>query len=248
MGESEIFLCILMLFLVALLVFYITQQPPSEKPPFIPLIIHQTYYNKKKIPQKVFDNIQQYAPEFEYRFYDDFACMRFLANHFDQRTMNSFSILSGAHRADLFRYAVLYIVGGVYLDIKTELVTPLLSLCQKNTSIVTCLDKDRSRVYQGFIAAQARHPIFLSLIEFIIRFSPPDYYHVYTQDFYNKLFYWSGQMPTEGIFENKVFLYQEECTSEPSDCYDGLDRHGLCCHITSSGQKIIKTRYADYPW
>ena len=32
------------------------------------------------------------------------------------------------------------------------------------------------------------------------------------------------------------------------DCEDGLDKYNKCCYIYDNNEKIIKTRYSDYPW
>ena len=44
----------------------------------IPKIIMQTYIDRDKVPQKVFDNIKKYAPEYEYLFFNNEGCLRFL--------------------------------------------------------------------------------------------------------------------------------------------------------------------------
>ena len=44
------------------------------------------------------------------------------------------------------------------------------------------------------------------------------------------------------------YLFTEKCNKNANDCYDGLDKYGLCCFVWDGGEKIIKTRYADYPW
>ena len=43
-------------------------------------------------------------------------------------------------------------------------------------------------------------------------------------------------------------LFQEKCTKDKLDCYDGLDRHNLCCYIYEGNERLIKSRYADFPW
>ena len=47
---------------------------------------------------------------------------------------------------------------------------------------------------------------------------------------------------------NNYYLFQEVCSKDESLCYDGLDRHKLCCYICEGGERIIKSRYADFPW
>lgn len=91
----------------------------------IPRVIYQTVSDKHTIPDKVTKNLQQYANSFKRYVFDDKECILFLQDHFHPNIVTTFYLLSGAHRADLVRYGILYIHGGIYLDIKTELVTSL---------------------------------------------------------------------------------------------------------------------------
>ena len=45
-------------------------------------------------------------------------------------------------------------------------------------------------------------------------------------------------------------LFKESCTkNKNNDCYDGLDRLGLCCFILDEhGTRVFKSRYSDFPW
>ena len=91
----------------------------------IPRVIYQTISDKHTIPDKVAKNFLLYAKGFKRYVFDDKECVSFLQDHFHANVVTTFYLLAGAHRADLVRYGILYIYGGIYLDIKTELVTPL---------------------------------------------------------------------------------------------------------------------------
>ena len=96
----------------------------------IPRIIHQTY-KSLELPselQKVVSKLKRMNPTFEYRFYDDGDCIEFIKDHYDEDTLNiylSINPIHGAARADLFRYLLMYEIGGVYLDIKSCTTVPL---------------------------------------------------------------------------------------------------------------------------
>ena len=94
----------------------------------IPLTIYQTYNWKDRIPAKVEANMLKFAPQYERSIYNDSECAEFIETHFHSSVLQTYLHLKGAHRADLFRYAILYINGGVYMDIKTELLTPLIAI------------------------------------------------------------------------------------------------------------------------
>ena len=96
----------------------------------IPRIIHQTFYNPElpEALQKNVDQLKQLNPGWEYRFYDDAAIIEFIAANYPPEVLACFERIDpryGAARADLFRYLLLYKVGGVYLDIKSTATRPL---------------------------------------------------------------------------------------------------------------------------
>lgn len=54
----------------------------------------------------------------EYRFYTDERAKIFLATHFPPEVKEAYDdLIPGAFKADLFRYCILFIYGGVYADI-----------------------------------------------------------------------------------------------------------------------------------
>ncbi len=73
-------------------------------------------------------------PEFEYHLFDDKDCRDFISQYFSSDVLNAFdNLLPGAYKADLWRYCVLYINGGIYLDIKYKCVNgfKLIALTEK---------------------------------------------------------------------------------------------------------------------
>ena len=215
----------------------------------IPKIIHQTHPQKHKIPKKVLLNFERFAQNYERFVYDDAEIEEFLSFHFHPSVLDTFKGLKrGAHKADLFRYCVLYVRGGIYMDIKTELITPIENLFPDG--IVTTVMTNNRAIYQGIIAAPPRQPIFLTLIEGILRSRPNPVYNLFLLEFmrYIKA---DGGKAIEGFTSGHKHNYKlltEKCSKQKHDCYDGLDRYGLCCKVTYKGQEIIKTRYAEYPW
>ena len=96
----------------------------------IPRIIHQTFYSQElpEALQKNVDQLKQRNPNWEYRFYDDAAIIEFISTNYPPEVLAYFERIDpryGAARADLFRYLLLYKVGGVYLDIKSTATRPL---------------------------------------------------------------------------------------------------------------------------
>jgi len=96
----------------------------------IPKIIHQTFYTRD-LPEKLVANVDQLRrlnPEWEYRFYDDNDIAAFIQTHYPAEVWRYFERIDpsyGAARADLFRYLLMYRMGGVYLDIKSVMTRPI---------------------------------------------------------------------------------------------------------------------------
>lgn len=219
----------------------------------IPKVVISTYHDKKKIPKKVFDNIHKYASNYKYIIFDDDDIIRFLINHYPRNVLDTFKQLKGAHKADLFRYCYLYKYGGIYLDIKTNLIKPLDSIFNKNNiNLYTVLSIKTNSIYQGIIATTPNNTMFKELIEFMVTIKKPvTNYLVFTRDFYKKLQQYYTTNLVKGLNKGpygNVYLFNEKCTNNTNHCYDGLDRYHKCCYVYDNNEKIIKTRYADYPW
>lgn len=229
----------------------------------IPKKIWMTYHKKENIPSKVFMNLASYAENYTYTILDDKEGMEFIQKHFSQEVVEKFDKLSGAHKADLLRYCLLYVHGGVYIDIKTVLIQPLDGLIssivnqnskQLNAPIISTLSMISGTVYQGVIATPPRQEFFLKLIDFIVQTPisvPKVDYLIFTRDFFAKAEEDVGKKLEQGLNIGKLntyYFFQEICSPYAKDCPDGLDRYNLCCHIHDGSEKVIKTRYSDFPW
>jgi len=110
-------------------------------------------------------------PDFKYHLYDDKECEMFLAKYFTPKHVQTFnSIKSGAGKADFFRYCILYIKGGVYIDIDMRCIEPLFSWIQPHDTFVIPKDADNECVdlFQAFIASTPHNAILLLAIDKVI--------------------------------------------------------------------------------
>jgi hypothetical protein len=97
----------------------------KTKPRIIPLNIFQTWYTLDLLPnmKQNVELLKKQNPEFTHYLYDDNMCRDFIREHFDDSVIWAFDKLKpGAYKADLWRYCILYIHGGIYLDIKMKSV------------------------------------------------------------------------------------------------------------------------------
>jgi hypothetical protein len=99
----------------------------------IPRLIHQTYPTTTLPPLlwEAVDRVRADNPEWRHHLYDDDDIHDFIAAHYGGRVLAAYDRIDpdyGAARADLFRYLLLYQLGGVYLDIKSGCRLPLNDL------------------------------------------------------------------------------------------------------------------------
>ncbi|WP_419757661.1 glycosyltransferase family 32 protein [Acidisoma sp.] len=96
----------------------------------IPRIIHQTYH-KAPWPTGFSENVAKLKdlnPQWDYRFYDDDAAETFIFTHYGKAVSQLYNRIGqnyGAAKADVFRYLLLYRLGGIYLDMKSTVDRPL---------------------------------------------------------------------------------------------------------------------------
>ena len=126
----------------------------------IPLTIYQTYNWKDRIPAKVEANMLKFAPQYERSIYNDSECAEFIKTHFHSSVLQTYLHLKGAHRADLFRYAILYINGGVYMDIKTELLTPLIAIIPIETKGIEHNEKVEATMFTVLSGGPLQRSVF----------------------------------------------------------------------------------------
>ena len=133
----------------------------------IPKKIFQSWKTKDlqgKMKENV-EKIKSLNPEYEHYLYDDNDCREFLLNYFGKFYLEAFdTLIPGAFKCDFWRYCVLYIHGGVYIDIDMELLVPLKDIIDKNDEFISVKDLTfplipDCRIFQAFIAVKEKHPI-----------------------------------------------------------------------------------------
>lgn len=151
----------------------------------IPRIIHQTFRSHWALTRKQHRIMQTWIdknPSWMIMQHTDSDCLRVIGEHTPTWLERFQSLRSVAEKADVCRYIVLYVYGGVYADIDVECVWPLDWWLSANVSLVVGIENDfssitdatqrsyaRRRQYQQwFIAASRRHPLFDQLLQNII--------------------------------------------------------------------------------
>ena len=255
MSPINIYGILILIVMILFLYFYNYKNEGfmNYKHNYIPKIIVSTYYDKTKIPEKIYKNIRKYSPNYKYIIFDDNDILKFLKKYYNNDVLNTFYNLKGAHKADLFRYCYLYKFGGIYLDIKTELIRDIDSIFNKrNVDFYTVISGGLypNTIYQGIIATIPNNPFFKNLIQYMINIKKPvRYYQIFTKDFYRNLEKEYNKIKPGFLYgKYNLYLFNEKCSYNAKDCYDGLDRYNKCCYVYDNNIKIIKVRYADFPW
>lgn len=122
-------------------------------------------------------------PDWEFHFFDDEACRGFLKENFEKNVLEAYdNIIPGAYKCDLWRYCVLYIHGGVYSDIKQELLVSLDDVLSNDIEFASVKDKYKSDyefdgyIYQAFMCSKPKHPFLKKAIDMIVENSKNGFY------------------------------------------------------------------------
>jgi hypothetical protein len=178
----------------------LTVKPPlyaRDPSRLIPRIVHQTFF-EAVTPEK-YPNMSRLIESFkqsgwEYKFYTDDMSLNFLSTHFPPEVRQAYEALRpGAFKADLFRYCVLLIYGGVYADMDIMLEANLDLAVGPNVGFMVPQDEPgtpihrRMCLWNGLIASAPGHPFLAKVIETVVnnvrnRFTSVDTDHLFCPD------------------------------------------------------------------
>lgn len=138
----------------------------------IPKKIYQSWKTKNltgKMAELV-EKTKELNPEYEYELYDDNDCREFILKHFGENYANAFDILiPGAFKCDFWRYAKLYVDGGVYVDIDMVPLVPFREIIKPTDKFLSVSDLVNSMgvpgIFQSFVACVPKHPILKYSLE-----------------------------------------------------------------------------------
>jgi len=206
----------------------------------IPLVIYQTWMTKL-LPDKMMKSVEKLRkanPEFEYKLFDDTDCRNFIDLHFNSNVLFAYdNLVPGAFKADLWRYCVLFIYGGIYIDIKYEPVNnfKLIDLIDKNHFVLDRpgFFKGHVGIYNGFIISEPNNTIFLKLINAVV-------------DNVKNKYYGNNPLAVTGpsLVGKTLYPTNDKCTPAIEKSFElkySLDGTGI-----EYNNKKILTQYLDY--
>jgi hypothetical protein len=152
----------------------------------IPLTVYQTWHTKN-LPPKMLENLEynkRLNPKFNFVLYDDNDCREFIKTNFDNEVLITFDKLKpGAYKADLWRYCILYINGGIYIDIKFRCVNgfKFISLTEKehfptDVKISEYPHEENKAVYNGLICSLPKNEKLLKAVNTVVENVKNNYY------------------------------------------------------------------------
>ena len=186
----------------------------------VPKVLHQT--NKSDHDKLKTVNSAFLPVDFRREFHDDARCEAYIKSMLGSAALKHYrNLVMSAHRADFFRYVLLFFEGGVYLDIKSCLLQNLrkiLTHCGK-CSLVTCIGASGSHIHQGILMCPAGHPLLHAAILKIMETPPASLgaksgkYMTFCKQMWNILDYETESNITRGTNETRswgeVFLMKE---------------------------------------
>jgi len=109
-------------------------------------------------------------PEYKHQLHDDLDCRNFIADSFSARYLAAYDKLRpGAYKADFWRYCLLCIEGGVYVDIDTVCEASLSSFLKPSDQLVSVRGPFLDfAIWQGFLAVAQGHPLIEATLEHVV--------------------------------------------------------------------------------
>jgi mannosyltransferase OCH1-like enzyme len=177
----------------------------------IPLNLY-TCWHTKDLPPKMkqnYEKLKNENPEFNHYLYDENECIEFIKNNFDEDVLNAYnSLIPHSYKSDLWRFCVLYINGGVYLDIKFKCINgfKFISLTEKEIfpTDISCPPYDNEpnkSVSTGFMISLPKNESLLKAIQQIVENVKNRYYGKSSLD------------PTGPVLLGDFFSYEDKVNS-----------------------------------
>ena len=135
----------------------------------IPKIIYQTMSTNLANNDRYKFSVQAWQemnPDYSYRFFNAQECRIYIEKHFDKNVNKAYNmILPGAYQADFWRYCVLYIEGGCYVDSQTQPFLPFSYVINADTEFVSAIDECLHGLWQGLLCIVPQHPVLKLTID-----------------------------------------------------------------------------------
>jgi hypothetical protein len=198
----------------------------------IPLHLY-TCWHTKDLPPLMRENynfLVESNPEITCHLYDEEDCRTFIKDNFNPDVLEAYnSLIPCAYKADLWRYCVLYINGGYYMDIKFGCVNnfKFISLSEKEYFV---RDRPENCVYNALIVTLPQNEIMKKCIYQIV------------ENVKNKYYGNDPLYPTGPGLLGKYFTQEEKDSMEMyHDLVESINKYYIV-----KGDRIILAFYEGY--
>lgn len=153
----------------------------------IPKEIYRTHKTREIINnfKEEFDITSKNCKDYKNHFFTNEECEDLIRENFSERVYNAYMSINpnyGACRADLFRYLIIYLRGGIYLDIKSVITSNIDNILEDNPDKMLVHHPVQIRYLNAFssvfppwgeynqwsIVSPKGHPILRKIIEKIV--------------------------------------------------------------------------------
>jgi hypothetical protein len=160
----------------------------NSRPQKIPYHIYQTNFSHavNEEDYKIIKKNIKVNPEYSYTLYDDIEQREFLINYFPKRIIDAYDkVKPTAFKADLWRYCILYIHGGIYMDVPMECMVPFDQIISPEDEFVSARDTVASgkAVFNAFIACTPKNIIMKKCIDKCLDHIENNYFDINSPEF-----------------------------------------------------------------
>lgn len=136
----------------------------------IPLHLYTCWHTTDLPPlmKQNYDILVEGNPKIQFHLYDEEDCREFIKNNFDSDVVDAYdSLIPCSYKSDLWRYCVLYINGGIYMDIKYQCANgfKFISLTEQEHFV---RDRPSHYVYTALIVTLPQNEILKKCINQIV--------------------------------------------------------------------------------
>lgn len=144
--------------------------PKSDLKSIIPRHLYTCWHTKELPPlmKENYEKMVEFNKEMEFHLYDENECKEFIKKNFKEDVLNAYErLVPCSYKSDLWRYCILYIHGGIYMDIKYKCVNnfKLIELTDKEYFVK---DRPSNCTYTALIVSKPGNPILLKCIRKIV--------------------------------------------------------------------------------
>jgi hypothetical protein len=166
-----------------------------------------TCWHTKDLPPFMKNNVEyvkQSNPRFEHYLFDEDECRSFILNNFGHDVFNAYNnLIPDSYKADLWRYCILYINGGIYYDIKFRNINnfKFIALTEKEF-FVRDIEYSGKGTLTGLISVKPKNEMMFKCIQQIV------------ENVKNKYYGYSSLEPTGPILLGSLFTEEEKNNME----------------------------------